>query len=196
VIDDFVQKMCQMGAHAVTRYVKVSGEWPPEAFVTAFILDHLGDEIPMTMETGLTKLVDWNANVRKRRGLSNPLSTDHLVALKAELGAPRVDLIAFEGRPNGERDMLALIEFKSGWIDGRPIPGGDRNKLRRMLQLIETCPYGVIAGAADKLASRDWAHEGAQSTGDKWFETKFEIEGKPRFFCARLFGPGAPNQPW
>lgn len=197
MIDDFVQTICQTGAHAVTRYVKVSGEWPPELFVTAFILDHLGDEITMTMETGFTKLVDWNAAVRKRRGLSNPPLTDHLVALAAELGAPRVDLVAFEGldRPKREQDMLALIEFKSGWIDGRPIPGSDRNKLRRVLQLIETCPYGVIAGWASTPANRDWAREGAQTAKDKWFEAKFELEGKPSFFCARLFGPGAPDQP-
>jgi hypothetical protein len=197
MIEYFVQKLCETGAKAVVRYFNVSGVWPPELFVTAFILDHLGDEFTMTMETGFTKLVDWNSDVRKRRGLSGPPLTDHLVAPTADLGAPCIDLIAFEGRdrPKNEQDMLALIEFKGGWIDGRQTPGSDRNKILRVLQLIETCPYGVIAGWASSPANRDWAYRGALETGDKWFETKFELKGRPLSFCARLFGPSARDQP-
>jgi hypothetical protein len=37
--------------------------------LAAFVLDHLGDEVTMTIETNSRKLIRWNDDQRRRHGL-------------------------------------------------------------------------------------------------------------------------------
>jgi len=140
------------------------------------------------------KLLNWNAESARRSGLSRPSEKDlKSLSVAADLGSPRVDLVIFKNphRAKDEQDFLALVEFKSGWIDGAQIPGrrGDRDKLLLLLQHIDTCPYGVVCGWA-QAPNRKWACDNAKNLGDQWFETEFQLEegAVPYFFCASVFG--------
>ena len=197
-IETIVQRLCDIGARAVHRYVEVSGMDPydmPEYFMPSFILDHLGDKVTMTLETSFAKLLEWNEDARKRSGLPE---RKLLVSVVADLGAPRVDLVLYKDphRRKNEQDLLALVEFKRGWISGAhsPTDHSDQAKVRRLLQHIDICRYGIVCGWA-RLADRDWAHKGAMETGDKWFESEFEVKDDRTqyFFCARLVESAAAS---
>lgn len=199
MIETVVQRLCDAGARAVSRYVDVSGMDPydmPEYFMPAFILDHLGDEVTMTLETSFAKLLEWNEDARIR----GKLPERKLLALVADLGSPRVDLVLYKDphRPKAEQDILALVEFKRGWISGGDDPGGrsDRAKERRVLLHIDTCPYGVVCGWA-RLADRDWAYTGAMETRDTWFQSQFQLKDDPTpyFFCVVSLVPPKAQRP-
>jgi hypothetical protein len=190
-----VQEICNAGAAAMFRYAEVSGEDPfddmPEHFLQSYTMDHLGDGITATIETGLSKLSAWNRDVRKRNGLP-PLpqeETLQLLGLAEKLGAPRVDMVLFEGDETGrskyELDILALVEFKKGaWaLDS------DRQKLLLILPHIDTCRYGVVCGGG-KVAELDMYKAKADALADKWFQTSVKPtlgHAARYFFCARLF---------
>ena len=183
MIDTTIQKLCDTGAQAVQRYVVVSGLDPwymPEYFMPAFMLDHLGDEVTMTLETKFSLLWAWNDGDRSR-------------PLPDGIGSPRVDLVIYKD-PHLAKSMqsfLALVELKRGWVDGDPDAPGDRHKLMGMLEYIDTCNYGVVCGWA-KAVTRDWARKNAEKAGDRWFESKFELDGVPYFFCASVFARTDP----
>ncbi len=200
-IDDIMQKFCDAGAQSVCRYVMVAGEHPwtmPEYFMPAFVLDHLGNEITATLETSFDTLVEWNNDIRKRRGLPEQLPDHQLLRLAEQLGGRRVDLVLFEGeeerKPKDQQDFLAFVEFKKGWIDADrdPDPGrvSDRDKLLMLLAHLDTCRWGIVCGWANQ-AHVQWQKESSiKSTRDRWYERKIEIhEGfsSPLFFCARVF---------
>ena len=183
-LEETMEKLCKTGARAVQRYAEVSGMAPdeemPECFLSAFVFDHFGGEVTMTIETSARKLLGWNDDQRQRQGL--------LPAGPADLGLDArrlVDLIMFKDAhlPKNKQNFFALVEFKSGWIDGAQ--NGDRDKLLRLLKQIDTCPYGVVCGWA-RAANREWARENARMSGDRWFESEFQIAGVPHFFCASV----------
>ena len=190
-----VQKICDAGAAAMFRYAKISGEDPfddmPEHFLQSYTMDHLGDEFTATIETGLSKLSTWNKDIRKRNRLP-PLpdeDTLQLLALAEILGAPRVDMVLFEGdevgRSKYELDLLALVEFKKGaWA-----LESDRQKLLSILPHIDTCRYGVVCGGG-KIKDLHMYKAKADESSDTWFQTLVEPvdgSGARYFFCARLF---------
>jgi len=194
-IDTVAQALCDAGAGAMHRYAEISGEDPfddmPEHFLQSYTMDHLGDYITSTIETGLSKLSIWNKDVRKRNGLP-PLpqeETMELLALAETLGSPRVDMVLFEGdedgRPKDKLDIFALVEFKKGaWaLDG------DRQKLLLILPHIDTCSYGVVCGGG-RLTELDMWKARADESGDRWFQAHVRAisDEPPRyFFCARVF---------
>lgn len=195
-IDSVMKQLCSAGARAIFRHVEVTGEPPncmPEYFMPAFIFDHLGDEVTMTLETSFAKLSLWNTDSRQRMGLP-PIEKEHaaaLLQLTQELGAPRVDLVLYEGidRPKDKQDFLALVEFKRNWIDPR-----DRGKLLRILPHIDTCAHGVLCGSMRDV-QRKWQEDFARKAGDRWYECA--VQPMPHninerwFFCAQLFDRGA-----
>jgi hypothetical protein len=194
-IESVVRDLCDAGAAAIHRYIQVSGEDPsdmPEHFMPAFILDHVGSKITMTLETGFSKLSKWNQNTRQGRGLPprGQEEVTELLALALELGLPRVDMVLYEGnddgRPKDQLGLLALVEFKKG-------PSTvDRNKLLRILPHVDTCPYGIVCGS--RGIDRDWDVEDARKMDDRWFETAVQPspgDKKPYFFSARLFSRSA-----
>lgn len=143
-LEDTMEKLCKAGARAVQRYAEVSGMSPdeemPECFLSAYFFDHFGDEVTMTIETSARKLLGWNDDQRQRQGL--------LPAGPADLGLDArrlVDLILFKDAhlPKNKQNFFALVEFKSGWIDGAR--NGDRDKLLRLLKHIDTCPMAWSA---------------------------------------------------
>jgi len=177
------------------RYATVSGENPfddmPEHFLQAFILDHLGNEITMTIETGLSKLARWNDDGRKRLGMP-PLGASEEAALKSaakNLGLRRLDMVVFDQvHPNqvkSDQGILAVVEFKKGaWALEL-----DRKKLLLILALIDTCKYGVVAGACRQSEIAEYETM-AVSAGDIWFKSDVSLSDfdKERYiFCARLF---------
>lgn len=196
MIEAVIKELCNYGAQAVARYVDVTDtapEYMPEYFMPGFILDHWGDHRTVTLETSFAKLLEWNEDSASRAGLRQPRSVLEVLSATDKLGSPRVDLVIFKDPhlPKKQQDMLALVEFKRQWIDGAQIPGrqGDRDKLRSILDYIDTCSYGVVCGWI-RAAYRDGFYADALKAGDKWFETKFQLgDGKSCFFCARLFGP-------
>ena len=199
-IDDVMRKLCDAGARAMGRYAEVSGEGPgdmPEYFMPAFILGQIGDEISVTLETGFSKLVEWNDDTRKRRDLParSPEEQAKLLALADELGTPRVDMVLFAGQdqgvPKDEQDFLALVEFKR--YSASP---DDRAKLLRILPHIDTCLYGVVCGNIEDRHLQSHRAE-AEKLGDRWYQSV--LPGDFRwFFCARLFAasplPGSSQE--
>jgi hypothetical protein len=195
-IQAIVKKLCEAGAAAIHRYAKVSGENPfddmPEHFLQAFILDHLGDEVTLTIETGFSKLILWNDHARRRQGVPPLRETEkaELIAAAQNIGLPRIDIVVFdEAHPDQaktDQAILALVELKKGaWaIDN------DRKKLRQILPHVDTCKYGVVAGAC-KQSEMATYQSIAESTGDIWFQSNVPPLhfGKESYvFCARLFG--------
>jgi hypothetical protein len=98
--------------------------------------------------------------------------------------------VLYEGfdQPKDKQDFWALVEIKSGWISGTKLPESDRSKLLSILEYVDTRPYGLACGSAT-AANREWAFNGATSTGDKWFESHVDFKGDAEtpYFCARLF---------
>ncbi len=195
-IESVISELCQIGARAVARYVEITGSPPgdmPEYFMPAYIFDHIGDEITMTLETSFLKLLGWSMDANGAQRSQTTTQDVKALTEAANLGSPRVDLVVFKDPhlPKDEQRILALVEFKRGWIDGAQIPGrrSDRDKLLMLLNHIDTSQYGVVCGWAP-AANRDWARNDAMTVGDSWFEHQFELEGFPTsyYFCARLFG--------
>ena len=114
------------------------GKDMPEYFLSSYVLDHLGDEIKMTLETNLSKLRRWNADHGEIPD-----------ALESGGKQPRVDLVMFKDPhlPKDKQNLFALVEFKTGYIWQSPEKGPtDRDKLLELLKGIDMCPYGVICG--------------------------------------------------
>lgn len=199
-IDTVRQKFCRGGAHAVQRYCEVSGDFPesmPEYFMPAFVFNQLGDEITVTLEVGFETLVEWNEGVRKRRGIAPSAPSEELLELaRRYLRGRRPDMALFaseeEHKAKEQQDLLALVEFKRGWVDGQRLPGkiSDRVRLLMMLAHIDTCPWGIACGCMSK-AQRDWEKgESMRGTQDRWHECEITLQeraGAPMFFGARLF---------
>jgi hypothetical protein len=159
-IDTIMRNFCNAGADAVSRYVTVSGtrgpfEHMPEYFMPAYMLTQLGDQMGIVLEmgfdTGFPTLIGWNADVRRRRNLP---PEEHDQCLLRRLHGKCVDMVLFtgdDGRTSGaERDLLALVEFKNGWLDADRIGGNvsDRDKLLMFLDCTDTCPFGIVCGYA------------------------------------------------
>jgi hypothetical protein len=199
-IDVVIKELCRIGARAVCRYVEVTDLPPgdmPESFILAFIFDRLGNELKMTLESNFFKLLEWNMSSKTGRHSKPSIKDIRALASAANRGAQRVDLVIFADphRPKSEQDILALVEFKSGWISGggTDIPPGtsDREKLLLLLKHIDTSRYGVVCGWT---AKPQYQRNEARKVGDRWFEEPFDIHGTPYFFCARVFGVNG-NQP-
>lgn len=162
----------------------------------AFILDRLGGRLTATLETSFGTLVEWNAGVRVRRGLTQQAHDERLLLLAQQLNGRRIDMALFEGeeegKPKEQQDFLALIEFKNGWIDAARIPGkiSDRDKLLMLLVHVDTCPWGVACGWMNK-GHLEWQKQSSiKETNDRWYEKRIELPETfsiPLFFCARLF---------
>jgi hypothetical protein len=160
-----------------------------ESFIQSFILDHLGGELKMTLETHVEKLVEWNM-ITRARGCTRPSPQDvKELSASENLGRkPRIDLVIFADRPKDQWDILALVEIKSGWIAGGgpqiPEHKDDRAKLLRVLQYLDTCRYGIVCGWAPERHRR-WVEE--QAKYEYWHDESFEINGASYFFGARVF---------
>jgi hypothetical protein len=169
-IADAAQRVCEAAAEAVHRYATVTGLSPsedlPERFITAFVLDKLGDEVTLTLETSLSKLWRWNLNALKGLRLPIPENPEEEFALiAAELGAPRVDMAIWAGEgQKDEQDCFAIIEFKNWKIIER-----ERDKVYNIIKHL-ICPHGAICvvmqGSAESLG---WAEDLARKDGDGWF---------------------------
>ena len=167
-IADVVTALCEQGARAVSRYVEISGldlEAMPNTSCR-HIFDHMGTKVTMTLETNFLSLLEWNTHTRTSRRAA--LSWEDIRALSraADIGTPRVDLVIFADphRPKDKQDILALVEFKRGWISAE---GGDRDKLLLVLNHIDSCKYGVVCGWTD---SPEYARSEAENVGDRWVE--------------------------
>jgi hypothetical protein len=193
-IDKVVQSICDAGISAMRRYAEISGEAPddlPEYFMSSFVFDRIGSNLPMTLETRLSKLSEWNNDTRKARGLP-PYSAEEeakLLVLAEELRKPRVDMVLFRREkptdPQDECDFLALVEFKKGEFST------DRLKLQKILPLIDTCPYGVTCGSLrNDSGYLEYHKKEAETAKDKWYQSDLlSLAGQSRsfYFCARLF---------
>lgn len=150
---DIVSEFCEAGAEAIRSYVDVSGLDPleppymPEYFMPAFILQRLGRTRMVTLETSVAHLVVWNDRARNGKHLAEALTAE-TSQQTADLLSKRVDMVIFDGPASPDRRMLALVEFKPGWIsfESQPARMSDRDKLLRILPLVETCPYGIACG--------------------------------------------------
>ena len=203
-IDKLMESFCQLGAQAIERYFAISGEGPwqmPEFFMPAFIMDRLGDQTTATLETNFATLIQWNKEIRQRRGLAIVEHDDRLLQLAAQLRGRRVDLVFYEGqeigKPKNEQDFYALVEFKGGWLDAEAVPGkvSDRDKLLMLMAHLDTCPWGIVCGWAPKV-HREWQRDRVEGTGDKWFEKEILLPAglhHSLFFCARLFANSPGN---
>jgi hypothetical protein len=92
-----------------------------------------------------------------------------------------------EGRAKDELDLLALAEFKRGWV-----PSDERTKLLRILPHIDTCPYGIVCGSV-RGENLEWNKNEAATKGDRWYQSAMQSLPNERdyFFCARLFDRSA-----
>jgi hypothetical protein len=96
-----------------------------------------------------------------------------------------------EDKLKGQQDLLALVEFKGGWISATRLPGNisDRDKLLMLLAHIDTCPWGVVCGWMNK-DNLEWQKKLLNETNDFWYQSSIELPETipiPLFFCARLF---------
>jgi hypothetical protein len=198
-IDTTAQTLCDAGAAAMYRYAEISGEDPlidmPEYFLQSFIMDHLGDEFTITIETSLTKLSKWNDGARKLLSIP-PLPSSEKAKLEflgTEIGLPRVDMALFDRddlrQRKDDQGFLAFVEFKKGvWA-----MVSDRHKLMKILPHIDTCPYGIVCGGCSESEIHKFKKM-SDDVGDSWFQTPVkEIPDNDAryFFCARLFARSA-----
>jgi len=201
-IDTLMRIFCEAGAAAVSRYVEVSGLDPwtmPEFFMPAFILDHIGNSVTATLESGFHDMIERNKSVRMVQGSSETPHDERLLKLAQELNGRRVDMVLFEsqeqGKPKDQQSFFALVEFKRGWIDADRQPGkiSDRDKLLMLLEHIDTCPWGIACGCAPE-SHRNWQRSESDKTADRWFEVVVKLPDTysvPYYFCARAFKRGS-----
>lgn len=92
------------------------------------------------------------------------------LSLAADIGTPRVDLVMFADpdRPKDEQGILALVEFKKGWISAED---------------------GVVCGWTDKP---DYPRGEAQKADDHWFERPFDLGGRRYFLRSPLWSYSEP----
>ena len=186
-IDAFMGKFCEVGARAIKRYVEISGESPdelPEYFMPAFIFNEIG--IAATLETRISKLLEWNDSIRGRRHLTPRTPEDATALLKVteDLGRPRVDMVLYqgdkEGQPKYQLEFLALVEFKRDYETNQ-----DRPKLIRILSYIDTCAFGIVCGCISGEYYLDIHRTKAKNLNDRWFQNGPVYD--KYFFCANLF---------
>jgi hypothetical protein len=101
-------------------------------------------------------------------------------------------MVLFDGQSQDgaqtEQGLLALVEFKKGWIAVGDNLANDHDKLLRILPHIDTCQYGIVCGTISD--EPDWFKAEAERVGDHWFEravTPQAGEAKRHTFYARLF---------
>jgi len=193
-IAEVTQDFCSAGAEALRDYVEVSGFEPleppymPEYFMPASIFRKLGRTRTITLETSLAHLVLWNNATRSRRRHPEEPAAQALQEV-ANMGSPRVDMVLCDGATLPDRDILELVEFKSGWISFEPQPArvSDRDKLLRILPLVDTCPYGIACGWME-LGHLNW--QKSKMNGDTLYEAPVPGIFKNNhlyFFGARVF---------
>lgn len=200
-VSQLMQKFCDVGAAAVSRYAAVSGDshfHMPEYFMASFILDHLGSDVTATLEMNFSTLVEWNDDARKHHGLPKHSPDDRALLLAEQLGGRRVDMVLFEGEEERKakdlQDFFALVEVKRGWIDAASVTGkiSDRDRLLMLLDRIDTCKWGIACGWIQQN-HRDWQKAETEKTSDRWFETEFHLQDydAPLYFGARLLARGS-----
>jgi hypothetical protein len=86
----------------------------------------------MNLETNFLSLLEWNMHAKNGRPMVPSAADIKALSVASDLGSPRVDLAIFADphRPKDEQDILALVEFKRGWVSTK---GGDRDKLLLLL---------------------------------------------------------------
>ena len=183
-INDMMLEFCKAGADSVRCYTDVSGvdhldpPYMPEYFMSSFIFQKLGRTRSVTLETNLANLVKWNNDTREKRQLQN-INEHTALNLIAELRRPRVDMVLFGGPSSPEKNLFAVVEFKNGEISI-----SDREKLLKILPLLDTCPYGIVCGWIEDT----WldSYKSMLPSDDKLFVERVPGEfGKDRKF---LFG--------
>jgi hypothetical protein len=165
--------ICNAMEKAVRRYAEVSGlrlgNELIESFLPSFVFDRLGDQYAMTLETNTKRLLARDAMARGRAPDVEAGRAAELAATVRQLDpTERVDLVLYREQ-EGERSQwpfLALVEFKlwRGWPD-------DHAKLLRILQRLETCPFGIVCFIAAGAAAGGWLEpygESARQAGDVW----------------------------
>jgi len=178
--------ICREVANAVLRYTDVAGQiseetvpglMMPESFAPAFVFGRLGSELTMTLETNVNTL--WKYN-QAARGSNEPAPE--------RLRNQRVDLVLYQGNSpkKDEQELFALIEFKLLTLDLR-----DREKLRNILNDIDTCPNGAICSVLKSDLDLLLEEKQAIADGDHWY--RYDVPALPhsnteRFsVCARAF---------
>jgi len=171
-IDEVAKRICDQVAAGIEKYLNVSGcgiDDLPEHFLQAYVLVGLGDVLTITMETGSTKLWQWNADARRRwagQRTDSPVPSPP-AKYNSAVGSQRTDLVIFRGdhTKKNEMDLLCLVEFKK-WI----LSERDYRKMTAWLPFIDTCPYGIVCGFCESQlegALADWGSTVRQS-GDAW----------------------------
>ncbi|HYU12945.1 MAG TPA: hypothetical protein VEK82_10245 [Stellaceae bacterium] len=191
-IDLVIQKLCGAGARAIRRYAEVSGESPddlPEYLMPALILDNIGEDFAVSLETQVSTLIERNDYIRKRRGISPPSPEDQtrLHTIAQALRRQLVDVVLYQvdglDHPRNRLDFLALVEIKKGCVWP-----ADRSKLLSILPLVDTCPYGIACGSV-RSENLEWNKSEAERTNDRWYQAAMQPirDERSYFFCARLF---------
>lgn len=187
-IDAVVQLLCKQGARSLTRYARVTDldiNFMPETFIQSYILDHMGDDVTVVLETHFNELVKWSLETKNER--KAPVSAKRITdAIQAvDMGTKKIDLVLFKNPhlPKPQQDILALVEVKNQRISAE---GEDRDKLIEVLRHIDSCPYGIVCGWT---ANPDDYKRHAEVAGDKWFQKECTVHDETIFFCARLFEP-------
>ena len=195
-IDEIMKDFCEAGAEAVRYYAEVSGLEPqdtpymPEYFMPAFIFQKLGRSTRITLETSLIHLVRWNNDYREQRQLAKVPDADALQRMESlSVRSPRVDMVLFDSARPSEKGLLALVEFKAGWISflAPPAPLSDRDKLLRILSLVDTCLYGIACGSMDKR-QLEWQMSNLYT--DAWYAAPVPSifkDNRQFLFGARVF---------
>jgi hypothetical protein len=192
-IDDVMPKILAAAAQSIPRHAQSSGmdvRSMPEYLMPAFALYEVGSEITITLETSMRWLSDWNTEARLRRGLVRlPEEEAALAAIAVEIGAPRVDMVIFDGGntcSKEKQDFLALVEWKKWWPSEE-----DRDKLLRILRYVDTCPYGAICFFVEEHHANFLSTE-AGRVGDRWYQVPVpalppEVSDTNYALCARIF---------
>jgi hypothetical protein len=109
-INSVVELLCKWGASALTRYAHVTDldiKFMPETFIQSYILDHMGDDVTIVLETHFNELLRWCLPKAAADEVSAAISA-------ADMGTKKIDLILFKNphMPKAQQEVLALVESR------------------------------------------------------------------------------------
>lgn len=137
-VREVAKRISEEIAQGIERYAAVSGmDDPPEQFLSAFVLNQLGNEFAVTVETNSAELWEWNCEMKRLGPRTMP--EDY----KREMAGCRCDLVLLwgEGPDRSSYPFLALVEFKNWWPSD-----DDVRKLSEWLRHLDMCPWGLACG--------------------------------------------------
>ena len=169
-----ITALCEQGARAVSRYVEISGLDPeamPEYFMPAFVLDHMGDQVTMTLETNFMSLIEWNMHSKTGRRALPSFEDIKALSLAANIGAPRIDLVMFAD-PHRRKTSRTFLP----WSNSRRVGSAPRAAIATSCYSCSiTSPRANMASCADGPTSPKSPGRGGERQRDLWFERGFEL---------------------